>query len=168
MLCNSLGSVKLCKPGQAASGIRSVPGHAGAGRDPGGAAGESPGGSLWLSSLWAPALLQQGCQWGTLELAGAGSGRRFLRSTAISEQCRQQRGLVFCPLTQCWQMNLSRHSLCLSVTRGCCFWLKRQQLFKNFSVPQNFLCYWAWLVSLILSWTSSHAWHDCEWEENTK
>lgn len=76
MLCNSLGSVKLCKPGQAASGIRSVPGHAGAGRDPGGAAGESPGGSLWLSSLWAPALLQQGCQWGTLlggwELALAG------------------------------------------------------------------------------------------------
>lgn len=40
--CGSLSSAKQCRPGQAATGIRSLPGHAAVGSDSG---GESPGGS---------------------------------------------------------------------------------------------------------------------------
>lgn len=42
VLCNSLGSVKQRKPGQAARGIRSLPGHATTGRDPGRTTGKIP------------------------------------------------------------------------------------------------------------------------------
>lgn len=125
-LHNSLGTEKLCEPGQAARGIGSLPeasGHfpATPPRGPRRGSRRVP----WRVLVARGSLgsctpsFSRSCPWGTVlgawELALAGG------STAISEQCRRQGGLVFRPLTQCQQMNLPSHSLCPSVTRGCCF-----------------------------------------------
>lgn len=145
-LRNSLGSVKLCEPGQAARGIRSLleaSGHLPA------TPPQGPRRGSWRipwrilvarRSLGSCTPSPEAAHGARCWEAGNCSGRRFPCSTAISEQCRRQGVLVFCPLTQCQQMNLPSQSLCPSVTRGCCFWLNRQQLFKDFSVLHNFVC----------------------------
>lgn len=125
---SSLGSMK---PGQ---GMGSVPGHA---------AGESPGGSLYKAlGLRAPApLLRQPCRGAGCSEAGNGSGRRVCAVQLSVSSAGGKGDLCSVPLLGAsrWTHPVT-HSLCPSVPRGCCFWLNRQQLCKDFSVPHNFVC----------------------------